>query len=27
VAAAKPRAAGERGYDPESFHVLVYGLQ
>jgi YVTN family beta-propeller protein len=27
VAAARPRAAGERGYDPESFHVLVYGMQ
>ena len=27
VAAARPRAAGERGYDPDSFHVLVYGLQ
>lgn len=27
VAAARPRAAGERGYDPDSFHVLVYGPQ
>ena len=27
VAAAKPNAAGGRGNDPESFHVLVYGTQ
>ena len=26
LAAARPKA-GERGNDPESFHVLVYGLQ
>ena len=24
VAAAKPNAAGGRGNDPDSFHVLVY---
>ena len=27
VAAAKPNTTGGRGNDPESFHVLVYGLQ
>jgi len=27
VAAAKPNASGGRGYDPSSFHVLVYGLK
>jgi hypothetical protein len=27
VAAAKPKASGEKGYDPDSFHVLVYGLR
>ncbi len=27
VAAAKPNAAGGRGNDPDSFHVLVYALQ
>jgi DNA-binding beta-propeller fold protein YncE len=27
VAAAKPNASGGRGYDPSSFHVLVYGLE
>ena len=27
VTAAKPPAGGGRGYDPESFHVLVYGMK
>jgi len=27
VTAAKPNASGGRGYDPESFHVLVYGMK
>jgi hypothetical protein len=27
VAAAKPKAPPEKGNDPNSFHVLVYGLQ
>jgi len=27
VAAAKPNASGGRGYDPESFHVLVYAMK
>jgi hypothetical protein len=27
VAAAKPNGSGGRGYDPESFHILVYGLR
>ena len=27
VAAARPKASGERGNDPDSFHVLVYGLK
>jgi DNA-binding beta-propeller fold protein YncE len=27
VAAAKPNAAGGRGYDPGSFHVLIYGMK
>jgi len=27
VTAAKPNATGGRGYDPESFHVLVYGMK
>ena len=27
VAAAKPNATGGRGNDPDSFHVLVYGLK
>ncbi|MEO8078524.1 MAG: YncE family protein, partial [Acidobacteriota bacterium] len=27
VAAAKPNASGGRGNDPNSFHVLVYGLK
>jgi hypothetical protein len=27
VAAARPNPAGGRGYDPASFHVLVYGLK
>ena len=27
VAAARPNTTGGRGNDPESFHVLVYGLQ
>jgi DNA-binding beta-propeller fold protein YncE len=27
VAAAKPSPGGGRGYDPASFHVLVYGLK
>src|SRR6187399_1442948 len=27
VTAAKPPASGGRGYDPESFHVLVYGMK
>jgi hypothetical protein len=27
VAAAKPNTAGGRGYDPASFHVLVYGAK
>ena len=27
VTAAKPNASGGRGYDPESFHMLVYGMK
>jgi DNA-binding beta-propeller fold protein YncE len=27
VTAAKPNSSGGRGYDPESFHVLVYGMK
>jgi hypothetical protein len=27
VAAAKPNPAGGRGNDPNSFHVLVYGVK
>ena len=27
VTAAKPNTTGGRGYDPESFHVLVYGIK
>jgi DNA-binding beta-propeller fold protein YncE len=27
LAAAIPKVGGGRGYDPDSFHVLVYGLQ
>src|SRR6185295_4211465 len=27
VAAAKPNASGGRGYDPNSFHVLIYGMR
>jgi len=27
VTAAKPNASGGRGYDPESFHILVYGMK
>jgi YVTN family beta-propeller protein len=27
VTAAKPNASGGRGYDPASFHVLVYGVK
>jgi hypothetical protein len=27
VSAAKPNPGGGRGYDPDSFHVLVYGLK
>jgi len=27
VTAAKPNATGGRGYDPESFHVLVFGMK
>jgi YVTN family beta-propeller protein len=27
LTAAKPNANGGRGYDPESFHVLVYGMK
>ena len=27
VTAAKPNASGGRGYDPASFHVLVYGMK
>jgi hypothetical protein len=27
VAAAKPNAAGGRGNDPNSFHVIVYGVK
>ncbi len=27
VAAAKPAASGGRGYDPESFHVMVFGMK
>ena len=27
VAAAKPNSSGGRGYDPGSFHVLIYGMK
>ncbi|HXT70984.1 MAG TPA: YncE family protein [Vicinamibacterales bacterium] len=27
LTAAKPNTSGGRGYDPESFHVLVYGMK